>query len=89
MFTNEIELKEYTEELFKNHKDAILKLYDYIFGFFNYESYVNDIQHDYLTETVEIKGKKYLWYLDELNNYAICLETLEIFGDEYIENEIL
>ena len=42
-------------------------------------------KHDYLHEYKGNDGRAYLWYLDNVHNVAICIETEEIFEKEEID----
>ena len=60
-------------------KEALEKLIDEVKGLTN-ENVLEMYEHDYLTEH-HSNGKSYLWYLDELENVAVCIETLEVLID--------
>lgn len=65
---------------------AIKKLYEEI-GFEDVDV-LSDIEHDYLTENTCRNGRDVLWYIDEANNIAIYIDTLEFLTEEEIEKEL-
>lgn len=82
-FYNELEpfLEGYTIEQIDK---AIKELYYYRTFPRDYELVLNDLKHDYLTLN-EMNNKLVLWYMDEVFNRAIYLDTLEIIEGEEME----
>lgn len=63
---------------------AIKKLYQHL----GTDSVIEDIDGDTLTENQCRNGRNVLWYLDETNNVAIYIDTLELMTEEEIEKEL-
>lgn len=63
---------------------ALKKLYEEI----GFENVLSDIENDYLTENSCRNGRDVLWYMDENNNVAIYIDTLEFLTEEEIEKEL-
>ncbi len=71
----------------ENYNKAIKEIYN-ILGV-NEPDIENDRKHDYLTDNVARNGRDILWYLDESNNIAIYVDTLERLTEEEIEKELM
>lgn len=50
---------------------------------------LDDIEQGYLTDNTARSGREVLWYVDEGNNIAMYIDTLEFMSDEEIEKELL
>ncbi len=55
----------------------------------NPENILEHIIHYVLTENVARNGRDVLWYMDEVNNIAFYVDTLEELTEQEIEKELL
>ncbi len=70
-----------------NYDKAIKNIYDTL-GL-DKPDIKNDRKHGYLTDNVARNGRNVLWYLDETNDIAIYIDTLEQLTEEEIEKELV
>ena len=69
----------------KSALKAIAKLYERI----PYsETILEDIDGSFLTEDTARNGREVLWYMNDLFNEAVYIDTLEFLTEEEIEKEL-
>ena len=55
----------------------------------NPENILEHISHDVLTENVARNGRDVLWYMDDVKNIALYVDTLEELTEQEIDKELL
>lgn len=66
--------------------EAMAKLYEEMD--FENPDIAEDMKNDFLSECKCRNGREVLWYMDEANNKAIYIDTMEFLTDEEIEKEL-
>lgn len=78
-------LMEYVDELKAKYGEAIKELYSHMEIEYDEERFINDLNHEYLTENEGNDSEIYIWYFDEAKDFAINVKTKEIIDSEKTE----
>lgn len=67
---------------------SILAAIEKIYNKIGNRNIIDYIRHEYLTENTCRNGRDVLWFMDEDNNVAIYIDTLEFLTEEEIEEQL-